>query len=141
MPESIKLSKAGYPEEVTIVEASDMCRNYYHKNKKSCLTGWINVNFPAKDTFILDRILEDDDDFPKKERTKANLRAREILFELIIKKYSKVYNGSIYSTEDFNDTISKKLKLSLGYLAKLYNTMLYKIGYDVPKKYRLDEND
>lgn len=143
MPESTKLNIAGYPDEVTIVEASDMCRGNYYKNGRCCLTGWMNINFPARDTLILDRILEDDDDFIERDRTKANLRAREILEKLIIKMHSESIDDPDYcdGIEDFNDNVSKKLKLSLGYLAKLYNTMLYKIGYDIPKKYRLDEND
>ncbi len=37
--------------------------------------------------------------------------------------------------------MSKKLKLNLDFLARLFNTMLYEMGYNIPEKYRLSKKE
>lgn len=128
------LSKAGYPKEVSVLEASDMCRENYYWKGKCCLTGWINTNFPPEPDFDPK---DNWDSYPQK--TIANIKAREVMEKLIIKIHPEEFSWGFEGIEDFSDRTSRKLGLSLGYLAKLYNTMLYKLGYDIKKEDRLKD--
>lgn len=129
---TIELTKAGYPKEVSVLTGSDMCRGSYYKGIKGCLIGWVNINFPPNKKYNI----EDNDDAWGK-RTKANEKARKILDKIIIEETS-ISTYEYLGIEDFSDNESRELGLSLGWLAKLYNTMLYKVGYDISKKDRLD---
>ena len=125
------MNKQGYPEEVTIVGEKDMCRYRYQlKNGKCCLVGWINYNFPSieKDPY-------ETKDISLEVRTEANKKSRQILYNLI----KKIHNSNCWSIEDFNDEKSKRLNLD--FLARIFNTMLNRIGYSVPKKYQLTKKE
>lgn len=126
------MNKQGYPEEVFIVGKENMCRGDYHKNGKCCLIGWVNANFPISDGYNGKR------NYDSYNQTQANINARTILQDLIDPLISK---DSYEIIEEFNDDYSKKLKLNLDFLARLYNTMLDRIGYVVPKKYQLTKKE
>ncbi len=133
MTTQTKLSKAGYPKEVFIIESSDMCRGNYHKGKKGCLIGQVDSVFHPLREYEFN-----DAEIYGLDRTRANKKAKEKLKELIEKICG---NENIDNVEDFNDSYSKKLKLNLDFLSRLFNTMLYEIGYNVPKKYRLNKKE
>jgi len=122
-----KLSKAGYPEYVPVLEEKDFCRHHYKKGKLHCMVGWINTIFPS----CPDEFSDQDYDICDWRRTRANRRVREVLIKIILAEVEKAAPEThiTYCIEECHDSISRELGWNHEVLARLFNRFVFRISF------------
>ena len=94
--------KPEWPEQVPILDASDICKNDYNgPNNTRCLDEWMRITFPI---------------------CRVRMRVQERLRAKILSKSG----GLLMHLEHYNDIYPKKES------AKLWNEVMAELGYVVP---------
>jgi hypothetical protein len=113
-----KVRKDGWPEDVPVLVADDICWQWSTRNGRHDLQVWMeltfNPSFPSDDVWYAD--------------------AYRVLCEVITERFKK----TVTSLWLFTEFTHKHRLPSLAWQAACWNEMLHRLGYGVPKASRKD---
>ncbi len=124
---------ATYPKEVSILEASGIVKGRFHSSddKQHCTIGWIQEQFNNDEAHenriaahAYDILMESDD--PQKNVAKRHFEKNKWAGMSATSRHRAKRNAMI----EWNDS----RKTTKSRIARLFNALLAKLGYDVPKK-------